>query len=185
MAASPPLGRLPRPTSLSNGYISTALFLMSFPMISCRRRFSVDSRVEDAFEYVADWKNFRSFLPMFSNMEPNSLIQYGPGTSLDATMAIGNVQVRTTLEITEFVKNRRIVIKTMKGVRLRLEWEFREIGGGVLITFGFEYDLPPGLAFRPDQKEALERDTEEAACRSMELLRWVLEHRPRRDSGGY
>ncbi|UCE92315.1 MAG: SRPBCC family protein [Methanobacteriota archaeon] len=151
-------------------------------MISCRRRLSVASRVEDAFEYVADWKNFQSWLPMFSNLEPTSFVQYGPGTSLDATIALGKLQLRTTLDVTEFAKNRRLVIKATKGVRLRLEWEFKDLGGRVLITFGFEYDLPSGLAFRSDQKDALEKELEEAACRSTELLRWVLEHRPRSDA---
>lgn len=157
---------------------------MPLLMISCKRRLSVASRIEDAFEYVADWKNFQSFLPMFSNLEPTSFVQYGPGTSLDATMALGKVQVRTTLDITEFAKNRKLVIKATKGLRLRLEWEFKDIGDRVLITFGFEYDLPSGLAFRADQKDALEKELQESACRSMELLRWVLEHRPKND-GGY
>lgn len=154
-------------------------------MISCRRRLSIASRIEDAFEYVADWKNFQSFLPMFSDLEPTSFVHYGPGTSLDATMALGKVQVRTALDITEFVKNRKMVIKAMKGVRLRLEWEFKDIGGRVLVTFGFDYDLPPGLAFRSDQKDALEKELQESACRSMELLRWVLEHRPKNDDGDH
>lgn len=156
---------------------------MPLLMISCRRRLSVASRIEDAFEYVADWKNFQSFLPMFSNLEPTSFVQYGPGTSLDATLALGKVSVRTTLDITEFVKNRKMVIKATKGVRLRLDWEFKDIGGRVLITLSFEYDLPSGLAFRADQKDALEKELQESACRSMELLRWVLEHRPKNNDG--
>ena len=147
-------------------------------MISCQRRVAVNARVEDAFEYVADWHNYGGFLPMFSHVEATSVVQYAVGTSLDTTLALGKVEVRTTLDITEVVKNRRIIIKASKGVRLRAMWEFKDLGGRCMITFSFDYDLPPGLAFRQDQKEGLEKDLESSACRSMELLKWVLEHQP-------
>ena len=151
-------------------------------MITCRRRVAINARVENAFEYVADWHNFGSFLPMFSQIESASVVRYGVGTSLDTTLALGKVEVRTTLDITEFIKNRRILMKASKGVRLRAMWEFKDLGGRCMITFSFDYDLPPGLAFRQDQKEGLEKDLESSACRSMELLKCVLEHQPPSDS---
>ena len=147
-------------------------------MISCQRRVAVNARVEDAFEYVADWRNYQGFMPMFSRFDATSLVQYGVGTSLDTTLALGKVEMRTTLEVTEFVKNQRILVKASKGVRLRALWEFKDLGARCMITFSFDYDLPPGLAFRADQKEALEKDLQSSACRSMELLKWVLENQP-------
>jgi ribosome-associated toxin RatA of RatAB toxin-antitoxin module len=154
-------------------------------MISCKRRVSVDCGVEDAFEYVADWHNYKAFMPMFSGMDPTSLVQYGVGTSLDTTVSIGKVEIRTTLDITEFLKNSRIVVKATKGFRLRAQWEFKDLGGKVLITHDFDYDLPSGLSFRADQKEALEKDVECAACRSLELLKWLLENRRKEPEPDY
>lgn len=145
-------------------------------MISCKRRITVDTNVEDAFEYVADWHNYGSFLPMFLQMEATTLVQYGVGTSLDIVLALGKVEIRTTLDVTEFIRNRRIFIKASKGVRLRVLWEFADLGGRCMITLGFDYDLPSGLSFREDHKLALEKDLELSACRSMELLKWVLEN---------
>ncbi|MDH3365734.1 MAG: SRPBCC family protein [Thermoplasmata archaeon] len=154
-------------------------------MISCKRRVSIDCGLEDAFEYVADWHNYRAFMPMFTVMDPTSLVQYGVGTSLDTTVAIGKVEIRTTLDITEFLKNKKIVMKATKGFLLRAQWEFKDIGGKVLITYDFDYDLPPGLTFRTDQKNALERDVESLACRSMELLKWLLDNRPKEQEPDY
>lgn len=154
-------------------------------MISCKRRVAIDARVEDAFEFVADWHNYRSFLPMFLQIEASSLVQYGVGTSLDTTLVLGKVEIRTTLDITEFLKNRRILIKASKGIRLRACWEFKDLGGRCMVTLDFDYDLPPGLAFRANQKEALEKDLECSACRSMELLKWVLENRPAESDADY
>ena len=144
-------------------------------MISCKRRTTLSCDLSDAFEYVADWHNYNSFLPMFSNIEPTTLVQYGPGASFDATITVAKAEVRTTLDVSEFQKNRKLTIKTSKGIRMKTSWEFKDIGGKVLITLDFEYDLPLGLTFRADQKDALEKELQEMACRSMELLRWILE----------
>jgi ribosome-associated toxin RatA of RatAB toxin-antitoxin module len=144
-------------------------------MISSKRRASVACSVDDAFEYVADWSNIKNFMPIILNVEPTSVVRYGPGASFDVTIALGTLEVKTSLDVTEFVKNRKVTLKTTKGVRLRVTWEFKDIGDNVLITLDFDYDLPSGLAFRKDQKDALEKDLEDAATRSLELLKWVLE----------
>ncbi len=144
-------------------------------MISSKRRVSVACRIEDAFEYVADWKNYKNFISLFLDIEPMSFVQYGPGTSLAVMISLGRMEVKTTLDVTEFQKNKRITLKATKGIRLRSTWDFKDIGDKVLITLDFDYDLPVGLTFREDQKEALEKELDDSAVRSMELLKWVLE----------
>ncbi len=142
-------------------------------MISSKRRASVACRVDSAFEYVADWRNIKDFMPMLLNVEPTSLVQCGPGASFDVTIVLGRLEMKTSLDVTEFIKNSKVTLKTTKGIRLRDAWEFKDIGDNVLITFNF--DFPSGFTVRQDQKEALEKELEDAASRSMELLKWVLE----------
>ena len=144
-------------------------------MISSKRRVSVACRIEDAFEYVADWKNYKNFISLFLDIEPMSLVQYGPGASFDVMISLGRMEVKTTMDGTEFQKNKRIILKATKGIRLRATWDFKDIGDKVLITLDFNYDLPVGLTVREDQKEALEKELDDSAARSMELLKWVLE----------
>jgi ribosome-associated toxin RatA of RatAB toxin-antitoxin module len=144
-------------------------------MISSRRRASVTCRIDDAFEYVADWNNIKNFMPMLLNVEATSLVRYGPGSSFDVTIVLGRLEMKTSLDVTEFAKNRKITLKATKGVRMRVTWEFKDIGNKVLITLDFDYDLPNGLTFRQDQKDTLEKELEDSAMQSMELLKWVLE----------
>lgn len=144
-------------------------------MISSKRRASVACSLDDSFEYVANWKNYENFMPMFLNIEPMSLVQYGPGTSLALTISLRRLEVRTTLEVTEFQRNKKMTLKATKDVRLRATWEFKDIGDKVLITLDFDLDLPAGLAFREDQKESFEKELDDSAVRSLELLKWVLE----------
>ncbi len=145
-------------------------------MPAIKRRASISCRAEDAFEYVAEWRNFSNYIPMFVDMEVTSLVQYGPGASLDLTMLLGNkVQMKTTLDFTDFVKNRRIVLKSMRGVRTKTSWDFRDIGGKALVTLDFEFDLPATMSLREDERLALARTIEDAWGKSLDMLKWILE----------
>jgi|GEM_PF-1900278 len=145
-------------------------------MPAIKRKASIASRVEDAFEYVADWHNFSNYIPMFVDMEATSLVQYGPGTSLDLTMLLGNkVQMRTAIDITDFVKNQRIVFKSMRGVRTKTTWQFKDIGGKALVTLDFEFELPATMSLREDERMALAKTIEDAWGKSLDMLKWILE----------
>ncbi len=145
-------------------------------MPAIKRRSSVSCRVEDAFEYVADWRNFANYIPMFVDVAATSLVQYGPGTSLDMTMLLGTkVQMRTTLDIVDFLKNQRIVFKSHRGVRTKTTWGFKDIGGRLLLTLDFEYEVPQAMNIREDEKAALAKDIESAWGKSLDMLKWVLE----------
>lgn len=145
-------------------------------MPAIKRRASISCRAEDAFEYVADWRNFSNYVPMFVDLEGTSLVQYGPGTSVDLTMLLGNkVQMRTSLDITDFVKNRRLVFKSMRGVRTKTAWDFRDVGGKALVTLDFEFETPATMSLREDERLALARIIEDAWGKSLDMLKWILE----------
>ena len=131
--------------------------------------------IEDAFEYVADWTNLKNFMPMFMDIKPVSLVQYGPGTSLETVLVLGKVEVITTLDLIEFLKNKRILYKATRGIKSKISWDFASIGDKTLISFVFEYEIPPGLVNRDSEKEAIEKDLSALAVQSMELLKWVLQ----------
>lgn len=145
-------------------------------MVAIKRTASISSRPEDAFEYVADWRNFSNYVPMFADMSATSLVQYGPGTSVDLTMLFGDrVEMRTTLDIVEFLKNQRLVFKSSRGVRTKIAWTFKELGGKTLVSLDFEFELPPTMGIREAEKQALAKTMEEAWGKSLEMLRWILE----------
>jgi ribosome-associated toxin RatA of RatAB toxin-antitoxin module len=147
-------------------------------MPACKQRIAVASKLEDAFEYVADWKNISNFLPMFVSISPTTVVQYGPGASFDITISIARTEISTSLDVVEFFKNRRIVMKSNRGIRMKIVWEFKDVGGKVLVTFEMEYDIPQGLVVRGNESESLSKDMEATGCKSMELLKWILESLP-------
>lgn len=145
-------------------------------MPAIKRRASISSRVEDAFEYVAEWRNFSNYIPMFVDMEVTSLVQYGPGTSLDLMMLFGNkVQMKTTLDIVDFMKNQRVVFKSSRGIRTKTTWGFKDIGGKVLVTLDFEYEMPATMNLREDERDSLAKSMEDAWGKSLDMLKLILE----------
>jgi ribosome-associated toxin RatA of RatAB toxin-antitoxin module len=131
--------------------------------------------IEDAFEYVADWTNLKNFMPMFMDIKPISLVQYGPGTSLETVLVLGKVEIMTTLDLVEFLKNKRILYKATRGIKSKISWDFVPLVDKTLVSFAFEYEIPPGLVNRDSEKEAIEKELAALAVQSMELLKWVLE----------
>jgi uncharacterized membrane protein len=142
----------------------------------CKWNTPVTCKIEDAFEYIAEWTNLKDFMPMFVALKPVSLVMYGPGLSLEATMVLGKVEISTTLDLVEFLKNKRIMYKSMRGLKAKVIWELKEQPGDkTLLLSSFEYEIPPGLVRGNSEREAIEKELEGLVNQSMNLLKWVLE----------
>jgi len=141
----------------------------------CKWNSEVDCAIEDAFEHVADWRHFKDFIPFFIDLKVTSAVEYGPGTSLETTVALGKVEIVTEFNIVEFAKNKRILLKASRGLKSRVSWDFKQLQRRILVTFIFEYEIPPGLVNRDYEREAIEKELQEHADSSMKLLKWVLE----------
>ncbi len=140
-----------------------------------KRNIPVVCTIEEAFEYVADWSNFKNFMPMFVDIKPVSMVAYGPGTSLETVMVISKTEIVSTLDLVEFTKNKRIMFRATRGIRSKLSWDFSQLPDKVLITYSLEYEIPDGLVRRDSEKEAIEKELDDYASQSVELLKWVLE----------
>ncbi|MFH1579675.1 MAG: SRPBCC family protein [Thermoplasmatota archaeon] len=140
-----------------------------------KRNLPVTCTIEEAFEYVADWSNFKNFMPMFVDIKPVSMVAYGPGTSLETVMVISKTEIVSTLDLVEFVKNKRILFRATRGIKSKLSWDFFQLPDKVLITYSFEYEIPDGLVRRDSEKDAIEKELDGYASQSMELLKWMLE----------
>ena len=142
----------------------------------CKWNTPVSCKIEDAFEYIAEWTNLKDFMPMLVDLKPVSLVMYGPGLSLEATIVLGKVEISTTLDLVEFLKNKRIMYKSMRGLRAKIIWELKQLPEDkILLSYSFEYEVAPGLVRRDSEREAIEKELEGHVNQSMSLLKWVLE----------
>jgi len=145
-------------------------------MPASKRSLPIACRLEDAFERLADWTNYKNFMPMLLDIKPISDVTYGPGLSLEAVMVVARMEIVTTFTLVEFQKNRRIAFKAASGLRSKFSWDLSQLPGGkTLVTYTFEYEFPPALMARASEREAMEKDMQARVDQSMEMLKWVLE----------
>lgn len=140
-----------------------------------RRTVTIRCPIEKAFDYITDWQNFKSFMSNILDINLVSFVQYGPGAAFDTTFKLGGANIPTTLEVLEFVRDSKMILKSRQGLKMTGGWEFKASPEGTIVTFSLQYELPPSIARSDRDKQAVEKDFDDAATQSLQLLKWVLE----------
>lgn len=140
-----------------------------------KRTVTIKCPLEKAFDYVTDWQNLKSFFSNILDINPISLVQYGPGAAFETLFKVKRAEIPTTLEVIEFVKDKKMILRSTRGLKVRGGWEFKPTSEGTLITFSLEYELPPGMVRGDRDRQAIEQEFDESAGQSMMLLKWILE----------
>lgn len=109
------------------------------------------------------------------DINPVSFVQYGPGAAFDTVFKVGGANIPTTLEVQEFVRDQRLILRSRQGLKVIGGWEFKPTSVGTAITFSLQYELPPGFVRTAKDNELIEKDFSEAASQSLQLLKWILE----------
>ena len=140
-----------------------------------KRSIVIKCTIDKAFDYIADWQNLKSFLSNILDISPVSFVHTGPGAAFDTTFKIGGANILTTLEVQEFIRNKRLIMRSRRGLKIVGGWELKEVTGGVNITFSIQFELPPGYIRSEYEKASIDKEFDAAAGQSLDLLRWVLE----------
>ena len=131
--------------------------------------------IDRAFDYVADWQNLKSFMSNILDINPVSFVESGPGAAYDTVFKVGGANILTTLEVSEYVRNKKLLLKSRQGLKILGGWEFKASKDGVSVVFSLQYDLPQGYIRNARDKVLVEEDFDEAASQSLQLLKWILE----------
>jgi uncharacterized membrane protein len=131
--------------------------------------------VDKAFDYVADWQNLKSFMSNILDITPVSYVHSGPGAAYDTVFKVGGANILTTLEVTEYARNKKLMLKSRQGLKIIGGWEFKTAKEGVSIAFSLQYELPKGYIRNERDKVLVEEDFDEASSQSLQLLKWILE----------
>lgn len=149
-----------------------------------KRAVTIRCPVDKAFDYVTDWQNLKSFLSIIIEISPISFVQSGPGAAFDTVFKLGGANIPTTLEVLEFVRDKKMILKSRQGLKMEGGWEFRTAPEGTIISFSIQYELPPGLARTDRDRQLVEKDFDDSAMQSLQLVRWILESRTLRGQDG-
>lgn len=144
----------------------------------------VNAPVHDVFEFVADYRNITRFEKRFSRVVRLDGPDHGLGMTLDAKGRFHGVPVHARLQVVEFAQDRKIVSRSLAGLKSLLEWEFSEEGGATRVKLFANYGWPFPLI--PKQvKDSIRVEVEEMTAESLrELKRLVEDERGREDIDG-
>lgn len=147
-----------------------------------KRSIVIKAPIDKAFDYIADWQNLKSFMSNILDINPVSFVHSGPGAAFDTTFKIGGANILTTLEVQEFVRNKRVILKSRQGLKIVGGWDLKEVKEGINVTFSFQYEMPPGYARSEQDKAAIDKEFDGAAGQTLQLLKWILESQTSQES---
>ncbi|HEX2911813.1 MAG TPA: SRPBCC family protein [Chloroflexia bacterium] len=135
--------------------------------------------VETVFNYVADPRNALTYMANFSKFEPVGVPEVGLGAKVEASGSFMGMQIKTQLEIVEFIPNQRLVSRSIQGVKSYSIWQFKPLpDGGTEVTFVSDYTPPGSKLGRFLDKLVLEKDVEKNTIETLVNLKKVIEGKP-------
>ena len=77
----------------------------------------------------------------------------------------------------EFIRDTKLILKSRQGLKLTGGWEFKIAPEGTVLSFSLQYELPPTMSRNEKDKQKVDKELDDAAVQSLQLLKWVLESR--------
>ncbi|GAA1481380.1 hypothetical protein GCM10009624_18200 [Gordonia sinesedis] len=115
-------------------------------MGSVSHRAVIDAPRDRVFDYVNDYRNVPEYMDGIRTFTPTTDVDEGLGAIFDAELNLGPKTLKSTVEVTEWVRDEVIVLDSIAGFRADTRWRFTDADGGTEMHVEFSYTLPGGLA---------------------------------------
>lgn len=148
------------------------------PMPVIERSILIDAPIEEVFEYVADYRNTLKYQRQFSKFEAVGQPAYGLGLTVDARGRFKGIPIHSKLRITEFVKNERIVSRSIEGLKSDVEWSFAGEGTQTRVRFTASYAWPVPILSKT-LRRVLEAELASMTESSLRALKRLVEAKHR------
>lgn len=135
----------------------------------------VSANVEQAFAYIADWRNATKVQTSFSSFQPLNAEELALGTIVAVKGRFHGLPLNVKMKITEFTPPQRMVGHVSGTLKSINAWLFEPTADGrTKVTFVNEYDVPGALAALLGQNSFIDREitamTEDSLRRLKSLL---------------
>lgn len=118
-------------------------------MIHVRHRAVAVVPTDVAFAHIDDYRNVPDWMFGITRFDPVGDLVQGLGAQYDTAMQIGPTALESTVEITEWERDRIITLSSVEGFGNRSSWRFTPVGADrTELSVDFGYELPGGLAGR-------------------------------------
>lgn len=105
--------------------------------------------VDVAFAYLDDYRNAAKWMFGLEKFEPVGDKDHGLGARFDGTFHVRPVKLHSTIQVTQWERDKVIAYESINGFRNWSTWHFIASGpASTTVRVTFSYELPGGLAGR-------------------------------------
>jgi len=137
----------------------------------------IEASPEKVFAFSTDMKNMNEASKGRAEVEITSKGPVGVGTTMHFVGAAGGTNAEMDLEVTEFVKNKKWVMRTIGAskTKMALTYTFEPTAKGTKVTNESEYEVPYSILGKLIDKLKIKKDIEATNISVLENMKKALE----------
>jgi uncharacterized membrane protein len=130
-------------------------------MAKISRKNTINAGTEKVFSYISNPMNQLEWLPSITSVR--NVSGEGKGQTFSWTYKMVGLPLTGKTETTEYVPNKRIVLKTSGGVASTWTWQFSKAAGKTEIDLSVDYKVPVPILGKLAEKLVLRQNAREAS----------------------
>ena len=137
----------------------------------------IEASPEKVFTFINDDKKMNEATKGFAEMEYTSKEPVGVGTTYHLIAKIGGQERESDMEITEFVKNKKMSSHTIGTSKAKMtnSWTFEPTAKGTKLTNSMDYEVPYSVLGKLVDKVKVSKDMDKVMGKLMENVKKALE----------
>jgi ribosome-associated toxin RatA of RatAB toxin-antitoxin module len=137
----------------------------------------IEASPEKVFTFVNDMKKMNDAMKGWAEGELTSEGAGGVGAKSHYVGVAGGQQAEWDMEVTEFVKNKKIASRTIGASKFKMtnSWVLEPTTKGTKFTFSMEYEVPYSILGKLVDKLKVSKDMEIKMSKMMENMKKALE----------
>ena len=137
----------------------------------------IEASPEKVFDFINDQKKMNEASKGFGEMEYTSKGPVGVGTTYHLTAKIGGQDRESEMEITEFVKNKKMSSHTIGASKAKMtgSWNLEPTAKGTKVTQSMDYEVPYSVLGKVIDKLKVSKDLDKVMGKLMGNVKKALE----------
>jgi carbon monoxide dehydrogenase subunit G len=137
----------------------------------------IEASPEKVFTFLTDLKNWNDASKGTSEVEKTSEGPVGVGTTMHFVGMAGGTQTEFDMEVTEFVKNKKIAFRTIGGskVKMTASYTYEPTAKGTKMTYNMDYELPYSILGKLLDKVKVSKDMLKNQNKTLENIKKAIE----------
>jgi uncharacterized membrane protein len=137
----------------------------------------IEASPEKVFAFMGDLEKMNEISKGFSEVQYTSKEPYGVGTTLHFVGKAGGQQAEWDMEITELVKNKKVVERTIGASKFKMQatYIYEPTAKGTKLTITMDYELPYSVLGKIIDKLRVSKDIEKGMEKSLRDIKKALE----------